>query len=99
MYFTYEVTFSYNEVHYNLNLFNVLTECDAGQELINGVCSSCRMNYYKAEAGNHMCQKCPTNSEGVLPSGSTNCRKYIVLRLMNDGARLHTCLKHFNSID
>ena len=59
-----------------MNFLFLLTECDAGSELINRTCSPCKMNYYKAEAGNHMCQKCPTNSEGVLPSGSTTCRKY-----------------------
>jgi hypothetical protein len=48
--------------------------CNAGFELLNGVCSACLVDTAKAEAGNGRCQACPTDKTTSGETGATSCR-------------------------
>ena len=50
--------------------------CPAGEELIGETCTACQSGFYKSQAGNEMCQECPTNTEATQETGSTTCRKF-----------------------
>ena len=53
--------------------------CPPGEELVEGTCTSCRSGFYKSQTGNEMCQECPTNTEGIMETGSTAWRKLLHL--------------------
>ena len=52
-------------------------ECPAGQELIGDTCTACQSGFYKSQAGNEMCQECPTNTEAIQGTDRTTCRKIL----------------------
>ena len=58
----------------NLNSSTTEIHCPAGEELIGTTCTVCQSGFYKSQAGNEMCQECPSNTESV--PGRTSCRKF-----------------------
>ena len=52
-----------------------MTECPAGEGWNGTDCVPCINGFYKGQAGNEMCQLCPTNTESVQETGSTACRE------------------------